>query len=439
MVKSYTDLPNQMFGTWIPLNLYTVSRIIQVFEYDTLYVNGKQLTEKEFNALVRLNERHGYRYFDIGNKRIHFKDYVGVIQAGTCVIEILPKADRNENEKKKWHNGLINLLRETRNLSIYATAEANLNTQKSSLIDLYFETFLFEVTDLINKGLIKRYRTTQSNLTTLKGKLEFNKNISKNLVHKERFYVTHQVYDKNNIYNQILATALDILQSISTNHHIISKAQGINLAFEDIESVKINPKTFQNLSFNRKSEPYKKAITLAKMIILHFSPTLHNGQEDVIAFLFEMFRLFESYVFLQMKKVEQEFESIQLSVENKTQTKFWQNRPIRPDIILDFFENGEKQRIIVDTKWKIINDANPSEKDLKQIFAYNIHFGATKSVLLYPKLAQENTGYKKFEPSVFYENGHSCQLMFVNLLEEDGRLRKEIGRELIEEILGVKK
>ena len=40
------------------------------------------------------------------------------------------------------------------------------------------------------------------NSEALKGKLEFAGHIQKNVIHKERFYTTHQVYDKQKTYFQ---------------------------------------------------------------------------------------------------------------------------------------------------------------------------------------------------------------------------------------------
>ena len=56
--------------------------------------------------------------------------------------------------------------------------------------------YIQEINKLLHIGLVKKYRKETNNVKALKGKLEFAGNIRKNLVHKERFYTTHQVYNK---------------------------------------------------------------------------------------------------------------------------------------------------------------------------------------------------------------------------------------------------
>ena len=123
-------------------------------------------------------------------------------------IEILPKIDRYESDteetKKKWQNVLIQMLKATRKLKIQQVGQANVTRQSIHLLDIYFEWFLDEVQLLIHQGLIKQYYKKTGNVKALKEKLEFAGHIQKNLVHKERFYTTHQAYDKDHLIHQAL-------------------------------------------------------------------------------------------------------------------------------------------------------------------------------------------------------------------------------------------
>jgi 5-methylcytosine-specific restriction enzyme subunit McrC len=135
--------------------------IKKVFEYSTLSLDNS-FREKHFERLVHYNEKHGNKFFSVGNKRIYFKQYVGVIQIGGLIIEILPKADRSniddESSENKWHDALVNMLKECGFIRLENLTNANLKLRSASLIDLYFETFLNEVKSLIHHGLIKQYR-----------------------------------------------------------------------------------------------------------------------------------------------------------------------------------------------------------------------------------------------------------------------------------------
>jgi 5-methylcytosine-specific restriction enzyme subunit McrC len=64
--------------------------VIKVFEYSHLSIN-ELFTEKHFDQIVKYNEMHGNKYFNIGNKLVYFKKYVGVLQIGNLTIDTILK------------------------------------------------------------------------------------------------------------------------------------------------------------------------------------------------------------------------------------------------------------------------------------------------------------------------------------------------------------
>ena len=76
-------------------------KFIQVFEYQKLrYDESGDFRKHHFDAMVKFNELHQTNH-DI-HQGIRFGSYVGVIQIGGLTIEILPKADKNENADKNY-------------------------------------------------------------------------------------------------------------------------------------------------------------------------------------------------------------------------------------------------------------------------------------------------------------------------------------------------
>ena len=188
---------------------------IRVYEHTSLKIDN----ESQFKQLVKFNELHKNKYFSVGNQRIYFNSYVGVIQVGDLIIEIIPKADNNPNEEKKdkWRNVLLNMLRECKIIKIDSVSDANLKIRNSSMIDLFFHKFLAEVEHIVHTDLVKNYRKLDGLLNVIKGKILFDKNITKNPVHKEKVYIRFQIYDKNNLLNRILKTALMVLLDNTKN------------------------------------------------------------------------------------------------------------------------------------------------------------------------------------------------------------------------------
>ncbi len=382
-------------------------KFIQVFEYQKLrYDDSGAFRKHHFDAMVKFNELHQNKYFTIIHKGIRFGSYVGVIQISGLTIEILPKADNNENaDKNLWQNVLLNMLKICKKIQVESISETQLKKRHHSILDVYFELYLSEIERLVKKGLIKKYRKNQSNQNALKGKLLFAQNIQQNLVHKEHFYCEHQVYDKNHLLHHILYKGLLVLKTF-VNDNLKDKLNRLLFEFQDIENINIQKKHFDKVIIDRKNHDYQKAIDIAKIIILNYSPSLNYGNENLLTLLFDMNALWEEYIFRILQK--HKTEEIEVSFQNSD--KFWENKRIRPDIVL----KTKDETFVIDTKWKIIEANNPSDDDLKQMFVYNLHWKAEKTLLLYPKINQIDSNFGTFH----YDNlGKKCKLGFVDITE----------------------
>lgn len=397
---------------------------IQVFEHQTLYYGreygGVPFTQKHFEALAKLNMLHDNKYFTLVHKGIKFSQYVGVVQTDTLTIEILPKADQTTKETTVWRNVLIEMLRSTKKLKVNQVGQADVNKQNIHLLDIYFDWFLREVEVLTRRGLIKKYYKETKNVTALKGKLEFAGHISKNLIHKERFYTTHQIYDKNHQLHQILNQALLIIEQLTKGTYLYHKCKRVQLDFPEVSSVRCTTSTFDKLKFNRKSKPYEKALEIARLIILNYAPNISSGSERMLALLFDMNSLWEEYILVQLKKA---CLNTNYQVEGQQSKTYWANMSLRPDIII---EKNDETQIVIDTKWKQIEGNRPSSQDLRQMYVYNDYWQSTKAVLLYPTANSSQS--PRFLP--FSAKAQKCGIGKLNILEE-GELKTTIGEEII--------
>lgn len=400
-------------------------KFIQVFEYQKLrYDDSGAFRKHHFDAMVKFNELHQNKYFTIIHQGIRFDNYVGVIQIGGLTIEILPKADNNENtDKNLWQNVLLNMLKVCMKIQVESISETQLKKRYHSILDVYFELYLNEVERLVKKGLIKKYRKNQSNQKALKGKLLFAQNIQQNLVHKERFYCEHQVYDKNHLLHQILYKGLLVLKTF-VNDSLKDKLNRLLFEFQDFENINIQKKHFDTIIIDRKSHDYQKAIAIAKIIILNYSPSLNYGNENLLTLLFDMNALWEEYIYRILHK--HKTDEMQVSFQNSD--KFWENKRIRPDIVL----KTKDETFVIDTKWKIVEANNPSDDDLKQMFVYNLHWKAEKTLLLYPKTSQMDSEFGTFH---FDNLGKKCKLGFVDITNEFTIKNSEIvAKEIYEKL-----
>lgn len=406
-------------------------KTISVFEHQKLFVGEgeKNISQTQLDALWKLNEYHDFEYFRPIVKGVQFTQYVGVIQVDGLTIEILPKADKDgsgKEEENKWRDVLLKMLKKCGRLKADTAGAANVRRQHLNLLEVYFELYLSELDGLIRRGLVKQYRRETKNVGALKGKLEFAGHIQKNLIHKERFYTTHQVYDTNHQLHQVLYAALEVVDQFTKGGRLADYCKRVELGFPKVERVKVTETLLNGIKLNRKTEPYAYAFELARLILLNYSPDISAGKERMLALLFDMNELWEEYVTVTLRKHVAKQET-QYKVHGQQQKYFYQSRRLKPDIVLE----SEDEKIIIDTKWKRPKNDAASVEDLRQMFAYNKFWKANKAMLLYPGKKRGNNfePFREYLPLTQKENV-SCKVDFVSVLNEENKLSEDIGKEV---------
>lgn len=361
------------------------SEVITVFEHQILKLGEKYkgicFNEDMLRCLQTHSGDNGVKYFSLINNGVKFNQYVGVLQLSNITIEILPKADKNVKEDI-WRNNLIGMLQAVGLFNVQAPTSSDLYLRSNSILDLYFELFIREIEYLLHRGLVKKYRKTEGNVNALKGSLQFSKHIQKNLVHQERFYVRYITYDKEHQLHEILYKAIKLLNRLNTNINLSSRLSCLLLDFPEMSDINVSDALFSKISYDRKTEPYKSAIDIARLLLLNYYPDLSRGSDDVLALMFDMNILWEKFVYISLLK-SRRFKSI----EAQCSKRFWEasdndfSSYMKPDIVI---YNELDECIVLDTKWKNLNESSPSSQDLRQMYAYMMYYKAKKVALVYP-------------------------------------------------------
>lgn len=397
---------------------------ITVFEHQAIKVGqvfGDITFDKsKFEAFQRYHDSVGSLYYSLIYNGIRFKEYVGAIQVGDLLVEVLPKADKlpqTEGEEAKWRNILVDMVRAVSSFDVKATSSSNLKVKPNSILDLYFELFVKEVEYLLHSGLVKRYRKTEGNVTALKGSLQFGKHIQQNLIHKERFYVRHSTYDTEHQLHFILYKTIRLLKHINTNVDLHSRIGSLLLYFPEMPDVKVSEATFNSLMLNRKTQGYKKAMDIARLILLQYHPDVAKGRNDVLALMFDMNLLWEQFVYVSLRKHIRQNLATSITITAQTSKFFWQpdggsRSKIRPDIVIN---KDKPDCVVIDTKWKNLNGYNPSPDDLRQMYVYHDYYHAKRVALMYPcdKSSRVNGKYLDSTTSVTIDK--ECSVIFVSV------------------------
>ena len=354
----------------------------------------KQL-EQYYDREIDKNKSKGKaEIFSLIKDGVKFNQYVGVIRIGSLTIEILPKIDQvnnnDETDNKLWQSLLYKMVRKATNLDAKLTGFANLNFHTNNFISMYISYFVKEVAYLNRTGLIKKYHRKEGNLASLKGRLNFSKQISKNLVHAQSFYVNYTTYDRDNFLNQILLKALVACRRINTSPDLSGKIEAEILNFPEVSNINVSDGTFNKINFDRKSSAYKNAISLARFILMKLFPALKSGQTETIAVMYDMNKLYEKYIEVKLREALGD----EYRVTAQDQIPFWKFdsnntfRKVKPDLVV--YKVNEVVAVL-DTKWKIPKFEHfPSIQDLRQMFVYNQYFfndeRPKRAALVYPNI-----------------------------------------------------
>ncbi len=375
-------------------------------------------------ALERHYGEQGVPYYSLISRGVQFNQFVGILQIGSFTIEVLPKIDRVTGDQD-WRKVLIDMLRKVEGLDLKTTENADLRLKPNSILDLYMELFVTEVAYLMHNGLTKSYRKTEGNRTALKGRLVFAQQMQQNLVHAERFYVRHTTYDRENAFNCILYKTLRLLARICTHPNLRGRITQLLLDFPELPDIAVSEAVFQRLPWSRKTEGYRKAIGIARLLLLNYHPDIRGGQEDVLALMFDMNQLWECYILMVLRRSA----PADWTVEGQSRDLFWHaegfHAHLKPDIVL----RGPADRtVVLDTKWKLLDGNRPSDQDLRQLFAYQHQWKAADGYLVYPD-RELNCVHGKFNnPS------HHCHILGVNVLQGQ-QLNPDLGQAIWAELL----
>ena len=346
------------------------------------------------------------------------QNYVGIIQTKSGdSLEILPKIHDNDNggNKEAVENSkriLLRMLKTFKNHPFKNINIANLKSLNLPLLEIFISMFLDEVSKLIKIGIKSDYIELEDNLKFLKGKLKISEQIRKNIVHKERFYVCYQEFSIDRAENRLIKSALEFLykrSKSSKNQRLIREYLFI---FDEISSSSDINADFSCLKLNRQTKHYEQALLWSKIFLQNKSFSPYRGSDVAFALLFDMNRLFESYVGNFIKK---KLPNAILQHRGKYLTEKPRGFALKPDIFLRY----KNQNYITDTKWKIVESKDDiSQADLYQLYTYGKKYECGKLYLIYPRISGVDQKAMKFR----YENNMWLNILYFDL--EKGKLAR---------------
>lgn len=382
-------------------------------EYQTLGPEGGgdvQIPREDFEAIrdyvlhcpAGENRTEQSRVLDLHRGLLRARDYVGVLQtrSGTT-IEILPKlsltgdADEQEQQANREKQIFLSMLRRFRGVNFKKLDEASIQTLRNfPLLETFISLFLDDLIELTRRGLAHGYEEVDENLLVLRGKLLLAGQLKHNLVHRERFFVRHEIFSANRPINRLLKSTLLLLHQRSGNPDNQRRIRQARFYFEEIPESDNIAADLRRARVDRGMPLYERLLPWARLFLQGSAPATWRGSHLAIALLFPMWEIFEDYLAYRLRK---ELSGWKIKTQRMTPAHLVESNPqnkpefrLKPDFVAT--KPGGLTRIM-DAKWKQLGSEKVhhgiSQNDLYQLYAYGRKFaeknGHTPALaLLYP-------------------------------------------------------
>jgi len=381
-------------------------------------------TEDHDDALDFLKMGHSRKVGDT----ISVNNYVGLIQLHSGYqIEVLPKIDFGLNPdsgNRETKRVFLKMLRSMKDFPSRVFNDSNLNMDRMPLYEIFINMYVQEVRALVKNGLKSAYISRQDNLNVFKGKLVTSRHILKNAVHQERFYVQYDEYHIDRAENRLIKSTLLKLHGSTTVARNQKEIKQLLSYFEMVSPSLNYEKDFSQVVIDRNTKAYDILMKWSKVFLFDKSFTTFSGAADSRALLFQMEKVFESYVTQQLRKALED-KDWTISSQDKGYYLFDSPRrfALRPDIVI---KRDDGSTVILDAKWKsLMNNARKNygitQADMYQMYAYSKKYNTSEIWLLYPVNAA-----MRGHADIFFKSkdGVQVNLFFVDVAHMDESMRR---------------
>lgn len=372
-----------------------------------------------FDYLCELSsqaKKNGVAIFELeGRRKIKVDNYVGIIQT-PCghTIEILPKHVEIEEQDQRE----VVLLKERQLLKKMLLAlwklpspreagVATLDKLNLPLSEWIMSRFLEECNLLLQRGIRSEYQRVAEQSAYLKGKLNIQKYLTQPLTEQHQFQIEHDIFSLNTAPNRLIKTALEKICKLTQDNDNWRLATEIRLKLSEVPISTLPRLDFPQWKSGRLYAQYESIKVWCEIVLGGQTPSALQGQWQGMSLLFPMEKLFEAYVLSKLEEKYSNLYRIQRQKSNKYLCRH--NRKemfnLRPDIYFEAKHQSSYKNMILDTKWKLLDQNSEDQRygisdgDMQQMFAYSYmyleHDGPI--VLIYPKSSKFNEALSEFQ------------------------------------------
>ncbi|MBE5316648.1 MAG: hypothetical protein H4O13_14745 [Xanthomonadales bacterium] len=373
--------------------------VFQVLEHGSLRIGlqpgAQRLSEAEVLRLEQVAADYpGLCRFE--RSQVTFAQFAGLICLGERMLEILPKVGSEPTSTETCRGILLRLLRISGALPTPLADAASQSLRSMPLLDLFISAYFDELARLARGGLMQRYVGDEQDLRVLRGQLDVRRQVGRLANRGDQLACRFDELSQDHACNRFLKKALRSLRPLLRAQVLSRRWVELMQVFDAVDDSGLSLQSWRDPPRDRSTRRYEPALQWAGWILRLLSPSLRGGDSAAPALLFDMNRLFEQAVGVQLRQTLAP-SGLQLGTQDGGRHLAEVRRgdllhpayALRPDLVL---RRGGAVVAIGDTKWKRLATGKgafdlPARADAYQLFAYASAYRCSELALIYPTVA----------------------------------------------------
>ncbi len=327
--------------------------------------------------------------------RITARSWVGVVRFERFEVRVVPKLTGDDL-------GLVGMIEFATGLdALRRTSSARtLHAEGAGLVDL-LALLLAEATETILRGgILADYVEREDELLVLRGRLLGDQQVMRRFGQIDRLVCRFDEHEQDIVENQLLAAALARCSTRITHESVRRRVRRLLAVFQEAcraDELDLYALRHRGIAYHRLNDHYRDAHALAWLLLdgLGTQDLLASGKTRCFAFLIDMNRLFERFVFRLVDQLlvgtgfHVHYQRGDRSIIVNAST----NQPyarVVPDLLIEATDPTVAARVAVDAKYKLYDERKLNSGDVYQGFLYAYAFGGAggqvipAALLLYP-------------------------------------------------------
>lgn len=317
------------------------------------------------------------------------RNYVGIIRHQNNSITIRPKLFKNVPyvAEKIISQHLIWWLQHCHNINLPLVESSVSQRERGDVLEVMMYWFAKLTLNALEESTYHQFETTSRNASVVKGRWKVQQYIKQSLTKGQwhRIPSQYEAFQADNLFNQILKYVANTLLLFAKNQQTKQHLYRISEQLQSISHKNITVQHCEQIHLNPLQSHWQIILNYCRLFLSHASIISSHHALPVLAFLLPMELVFEQFVygFLQQYFPESKpifQDSSTFLAKDKLSTPQF---PMRQDITLT---DDSGKLVIIDCKYKLLENGKPNPQDLYQLATYAIRRACQRVFIIYPTL-----------------------------------------------------